>query len=82
MEKEKFWDTEERVAEVEKNGSTNICCDVCTKDNKTYVNIREYYEDRNSGQMLPSKKGICIPVDCWGEVVEKVTEYLECGEGE
>ncbi|KAL8689026.1 MAG: hypothetical protein Q9218_005204 [Villophora microphyllina] len=26
------------------------------------VNIREYYEDKNSGAMLPGKKGITLPI--------------------
>ncbi|KAF2445957.1 PC4-domain-containing protein [Karstenula rhodostoma CBS 690.94] len=30
---------------------------------QTLVSIREYYEDKESGQMKPGKKGISLPID-------------------
>lgn len=41
---------------------------------KTYVNIREYYEQ--DGKMLPSKKGISLAIEQWEEL-KKVVEDVD-----
>merc|ERR1712150_115635 len=37
----------------------------------TYVDVREFYEDRNSGEMKPGKKGISFNLDAWEELKSK-----------
>lgn len=46
---------------------------------KRYVNIREYYLDKNSGDMRPGKKGIMMPTDQWSKfkgLIDKVDADL------
>ncbi|KAL9614797.1 MAG: hypothetical protein Q9167_000707 [Letrouitia subvulpina] len=43
-------------------------------NNKTMVNIREYYEDKNSGKMLPGKKGISLQVPQFAALVSALPE--------
>jgi hypothetical protein len=40
---------------------------------KTYVDIREYYEDKTTGEKKPTKKGVMINVDQF----EKLTASLD-----
>ncbi|XP_048584005.1 activated RNA polymerase II transcriptional coactivator p15 [Nematostella vectensis] len=44
---------------------------------KVYVDIREFYEDKNSGDMKPGKKGISLPVDQWGKLKELIDDIDE-----
>jgi len=43
---------------------------------KLYVNIREYYKD-NSGTMKPGKKGICLNIQQWQNLKEKMDQLDE-----
>uniref|UniRef100_A0A0N4UKR6 PC4 domain-containing protein n=1 Tax=Dracunculus medinensis TaxID=318479 RepID=A0A0N4UKR6_DRAME len=38
---------------------------VCVRSfkGKTFIDIREYYNDKGSGQMKPGKKGISLSID-------------------
>lgn len=38
------------------------------------VNIREYYEDKSSGKMLPGKKGISLPVPQFAALISALPE--------
>ncbi|KAL8767032.1 MAG: hypothetical protein Q9209_006326 [Squamulea sp. 1 TL-2023] len=38
------------------------------------VNIREYYEDKNSGAMLPGKKGISLPLAQYSTLITLLPE--------
>lgn len=49
--------------------SDNRYVEVSKFRGKTYVSIREYYQD-SSGQQKPSKKGISLTVDQWKKLVE------------
>ncbi|OLL25445.1 putative RNA polymerase II transcriptional coactivator [Neolecta irregularis DAH-3] len=37
---------------------------------KTYVNIREYYQDKKTGKMMPGKKGIMLTIDQWKSICD------------
>ncbi|KAL9037464.1 MAG: hypothetical protein Q9214_005693 [Letrouitia sp. 1 TL-2023] len=43
-------------------------------NNKTMVNIREYYEDKSSGKMLPGKKGISLQVPQFAALISALPE--------
>lgn len=56
--------------------SLNRFCRSNNKPNvsgRVFVNIREYYEDANSGERRPGKKGIALSVDQW----ERLKEHME-----
>lgn len=42
-----------------------------------YVNIREYYEDKNSGELKPTKKGIMLNLKQWKDFAGFVDEINE-----
>merc|ERR1711862_885503 len=39
---------------------------------KLYVNIREYYIDKATGEEKPGNKGIALPIDQWDSLVKLV----------
>ena len=39
-----------------------------------FVNIREYYLDKNSGEMRPGNKGIALNVEQWNRLKEHVED--------
>ncbi|EFP04838.1 hypothetical protein GCK72_014433 [Caenorhabditis remanei] len=41
---------------------------------KEYVNIREYYVDKNSGKMMPSRKGISLNKAQWANLKDLIPE--------
>ncbi|KAF8313097.1 PC4-domain-containing protein [Clavulina sp. PMI_390] len=41
---------------------------------KTLVDIREYYEDKSSGEMKPGKKGISLSAEQWSSFKEKLAD--------
>ncbi|KAL8645267.1 MAG: hypothetical protein Q9210_006806, partial [Variospora velana] len=41
---------------------------------KTMVDIREYYEDKSTGEMMPGKKGISLPVAQFQSLVTLLPE--------
>ena len=45
-----------------------------TFNGKTMINIREYYEDKNSGEMMPGKKGIALLVPQFSALVSALPE--------
>ncbi|KAF6203477.1 hypothetical protein GE061_001808 [Apolygus lucorum] len=47
---------------------------------KLYVDIREFYCDKNSGDMKPGKKGVSLPVNLWRklcDVREEIDEAIK-----
>ncbi|CAI2350168.1 unnamed protein product [Caenorhabditis sp. 36 PRJEB53466] len=41
---------------------------------KEYLNIREYYVDKNSGKVMPSRKGISITKGQWANLKDLIPE--------
>ncbi len=39
---------------------------------KVLVNIREYYEDKNTGEEKPGSKGIALSKDQWKSLLQQV----------
>mmetsp|Transcript_11265 Transcript_11265/g.11301 ORF Transcript_11265/g.11301 Transcript_11265/m.11301 type:complete len:110 (+) Transcript_11265:80-409(+) len=45
---------------------------------KKYINIREYYTDKSTGEEKPGKKGIALTVEQWESLKEKISEIDSC----
>ncbi len=43
---------------------------------KVYIDIRKFYEDRDTGEWKPTRKGISIPINLAEEVAESIRELL------
>ncbi|CAM9696317.1 unnamed protein product [Discosporangium mesarthrocarpum] len=43
----------------------------------TLVDIREFYEDKSTGELKPGKKGIALQVAQWEALKEKMDEISE-----
>ncbi|XP_003746678.1 activated RNA polymerase II transcriptional coactivator p15 [Galendromus occidentalis] len=41
---------------------------------RVLVNIREFYEDKNSGELRPGKKGIALSADQWNRLKEHMND--------
>lgn len=68
---ETFWDSEVILGEVGKNKNEKFVVKKVTKGGKEYKEIRVYYMS-NSGDYLPSKKGIVIPDSVCQEILDLV----------
>uniref|UniRef100_A0A0A9WCZ1 Activated RNA polymerase II transcriptional coactivator p15 n=1 Tax=Lygus hesperus TaxID=30085 RepID=A0A0A9WCZ1_LYGHE len=44
---------------------------------KLYVDIREFYMDKNSAEMKPGKKGVALSVDMWRKLCDLKDEIDE-----
>ena len=43
----------------------------------TYVSIRKWYKDKETGELKPSRNGINMDMDAWEEFCEKFDEIKE-----
>jgi hypothetical protein len=50
---------------------------VSTFKSAVLVNIREFYEDRQTGEEKPGNKGIALSVDQWRRLYEQVSKKEE-----
>ncbi|KAK3268183.1 hypothetical protein CYMTET_23303 [Cymbomonas tetramitiformis] len=57
--------------------STTRFVDVHQFKSMTMVSLREYYEDKNSGEMKPGKKGINLTVDQWAKLYPNIGALSE-----
>lgn len=50
---------------------------VGTFKGKVLINVREFYEDRSTGEEKPGSKGIALNLDQWQAFVEQVRFFFE-----
>lgn len=50
---------------------------VKTFKGRTLVDIREFYEDKSSGEKKPGKKGISLNVGQWEKLVESIEQIKQ-----
>jgi hypothetical protein len=63
----------EVVGEMDKGWNEKIIFGVTEFKGKSYANIRIYYED-DEGEWKPTKKGVTVNLDSFGEFKERVDE--------
>lgn len=69
-----FWSSYELVKEIEKNDKGDVIrIAIARKNSKTYVDVRNYYTDKNNGELKPGK-GISIPDDLADEIAEAILQ--------
>ena len=56
-------------------GKRNIRIEKSEFKGKTYLSIRQWYDD--NGEMKPGKSGINLTVDEWNELLEKLPQIKE-----
>ena len=59
------------VAEMEKGVTEKIVFSVSEFKDKTYADVRVYYED-GEGEWKPTKKGVTVPLDRFSEFKDHV----------
>lgn len=61
-----------------KSGSSAIRVEKKEFKGKKYIDIRKYYRDRESEkqELLPTKKGIFIPIDLVDKVIKAIKKSL------
>jgi len=76
------WDRQEDVGLLGKNKRGDyIVVAICSTGEKTFVDVRNYYTSEE-GKILPTSKGIAIPYDRVGGVLELLEKALEQIESE
>lgn len=58
-----FWDSSEKIGEVQKNDRAKYVIEACVKGDRHFANVREWYLSKNDNDWHPGKAGICIPVE-------------------
>ena len=65
---------DEIIGQIEKNRNTLALVRLTTFNGKDYIDIREHYENKVSGKLEPTKKGISLPVSTLSELVNLVEQ--------
>lgn len=68
-----FWDTETVITTVAKNKSEKIEVKNCTKNDKSYIDIRVTKVDED-GNYHPTKSGVAIPKESFDDIIAIVKE--------
>lgn len=71
-----FWDNEKVVSVIEKGEREEIRVTRCSKNGREYVDVRTFYTDRNTGQLLPGK-GASLPLDSAEVVAGAILQALD-----
>ena len=69
----------EIIGEMEKGWNEKLIFSVTEYKEKSYANIRIYYED-DEGEWKPTKKGVTVSLDTFNEFkenIEKLESYLK-----
>lgn len=62
-----FWDNEELIGKIDKNGREEIHVKKVEKKDKKYVDVRVFWFDGNSGEFRPSQKGVTIALESFND---------------
>ncbi len=65
-----FWDQQTVIGEVERGERNKIVIAQAEKKGKHYVDIRNWYAERNTTDFWMPGKGISIPVEFFSDVLE------------
>ncbi|HHT25921.1 MAG TPA: transcriptional coactivator p15 [Firmicutes bacterium] len=78
---ESFWDSEQLIAEVRKNSRGEvIAIKLVTKNNRRYVDVRNFYVDKDGG--LAPAKGIALPIDLAEQVAMHIKDAVAIGQSD
>ena len=55
----------------------NIKIEKSKYNGETYISIRKWYKDRETGELKPTKNGINFNMEAWEEFCEKFPEIIE-----
>jgi len=65
------------MIELEKNARETIRISKNLYKEKEYVDLRVFYKDKTSGEMLPSKKGISIALDKFKTLLTGLCDFAD-----
>lgn len=71
-----YWDEEIIIAEIPKDTYSKYIVSQCTKNGKTFINLREWYCTSKDPQFKPAKAGAAIPVRLAEQVAQALTAKL------
>ena len=69
-----FWDEEKFVGEVKKDDFAKYVINLCKKNGKEYITIREWYITSSNPVWRPSKNGMSLPP---GAVTAAVVKQIQ-----
>jgi hypothetical protein len=67
-----FWEKEELIGKIEKNGKEEIHVKKVEKNSRQFIDIRMFWLEKESNEFKPSSKGIAIPVEVFEEFKEVI----------
>ena len=65
------------IGEVQKNQKEKIIVSTNEYQGYKFVDLRVHYEDENTGEYKPTKKGIALS----SKVIDEIVELLQTGKG-
>ena len=65
------------MADIKTTGSDIIRVELSEFKEKTYINIRVWYLDKNTDEYKPTKKGISLSVNKYDELMDALAELGE-----
>jgi Transcriptional Coactivator p15 (PC4). len=71
-----FWDEEVMLGKFVKNSREEIHIKRVKKNGREYIDIRTFWYDAKSDEFRPSQKGLAIPMEFVGELIN-ILENVE-----